>query len=279
LTRSRFHVPLAGVSTVEVIELVLIGLVAGALGGMLGIGGSIIMIPFLALVLGPNQHLYQAAAMIVNVFVAVPATIHHWRAGAVRLDVAMKMLPFALALIIVGVLVSDQFSGEALQQIFGVFLIYVILFNIARLVRPVPEPELDAQRTGWPTTGAVGSIMGFLAGLLGIGGGGIAVPLLQRICNLPLRQSIATSSAVMCVTSVIGAIAKNVSLSQHVNMQEPHEPLTAVESMMIAIVLIPTAMIGGAIGARLTHVLPLWWVRLAFTILMTWACLRMLDVV
>lgn len=258
-------------------ELVMIGLVAGALGGMLGIGGSIIIIPALAIVLGPEQHLYQAAAMIVNVFVAVPATIRHWRAGAVRMDVAKKMLPFALVLILLGVYLSDQLDGKALQQVFGVFLIYVIGFNIMRLARPTPEPDLDAQRIGWPTTGFVGSLMGGLAGLLGIGGGGIAVPLLQRVCNLPLRQCIATSSAVMCLTSIIGAIAKNWTLSQHTSMQEPEQLLTIIDSVWIAALLIPTAMIGGSFGAALTHVLPLWWVRLAFTLLMIGACARMLG--
>lgn len=260
-------------------ELVIIGLAAGALGGMLGIGGSIIMIPALAIVLGPEQHLYQAAAMIVNVFVAVPATVRHWRAGAVRMDVAKKMLPFALVMIVVGVMLSDRLDGNVLQQVFGVFLIYVIGFNIVRMARPVPEPDLTAQRIGWPTTGFVGSIMGGLAGLLGIGGGGIAVPLLQRICNLPLRQCIAISSAAMCLTSIIGAIVKNSTLSQHPSMQEPERMLTIVDSLSVAILLIPTAIIGGSLGAALTHILPLWWVRLVFTLLMIGASARMLGLV
>jgi len=64
--------------------LALIGLAAGALGGLLGIGGSIIMIPALAIFLGDDQHLYQAAAMVVNIAVALPAAIRHKRAGALR---------------------------------------------------------------------------------------------------------------------------------------------------------------------------------------------------
>lgn len=259
-------------------ELLLIGLVAGALGGMLGIGGSIILIPALALVQGPNQHLYQAAAMIVNVFVALPAAFHHGRAGAIRWDIAIRMLPFALGCILIGVLLSDQLDARALQQVFGVFLIYVIGFNVVRLIRVRPEPQLHEQRTGWTASGSVGSIMGFLAGLLGIGGGGIAVPLLQRICNLPLRQCIATSSAVMCLTAIVGASLKNYTLSQHPDEQVSSAMLSVLDSLAIAAILIPTAIIGGSIGARLTHVLPLLWIRLAFTLLMSFACGRMLGV-
>ena len=57
------------------------GLIAGVLGGMLGVGGSVIMIPGLTLVLGYDQHLYQASAMVANVAGAVPAALRHHRAG------------------------------------------------------------------------------------------------------------------------------------------------------------------------------------------------------
>lgn len=263
----------------ELLELTAIGLAAGALGGMLGIGGSIIMIPALALILGPNQHLYQAAAMIVNIFVAIPATIHHARAGAVRLDVGWRMIVPATICIVLGVALSDQLDGIVLQRIFGMFLIYIVLFNAARLIRPQPEPKHGEQRVGMVSCGFVGVMMGFLAGLLGIGGGGIAVPLLQRVCNLPLRQCIATSSAVMCLTSIVGAVRKNATIHQHVDVQKAGTMLTIDDSFLIAICLIPTAILGGMVGARLAHALPLWWVRLAFTLLMCWACLEMLGIV
>src|SRR5688572_28197902 len=68
----------------EIISLLALGLVAGALGGMLGIGGSIIMIPVLTLLLHRNHHVSQAVAMIVNVFVSFPAVWQHHRADAVR---------------------------------------------------------------------------------------------------------------------------------------------------------------------------------------------------
>ena len=87
----------------ELLILVVLGLAAGALGGMLGVGGSIVMIPVLTLVMGRNQHLSQATAMIVNVFVAAPALFRHHRANAVRWDVMVRMLPFGFVFIIVGV--------------------------------------------------------------------------------------------------------------------------------------------------------------------------------
>jgi uncharacterized protein len=273
------------VPTPEVLEIILlcaIGLFAGAVGGMLGIGGSVVMIPAMSIVLGPNQHLYQAAAMIVNVFVALPATVQHWRAGVVRWDVSKRMLPIAIVMILIGVAASNLLDGERLRQIFAVFLIYVVGFNIARILQKREEPAIGEQRTGWLATGSIGSIMGFLAGLLGIGGGALAVPLLQRIANLPLRQCIATSSAVMCITAVIGAAARNATIHQHVDEQAVENAgrmLTIGDSLLLAGIIIPTAFLGGVIGAGLTHRLPLNVVRGAFVLLMSWAALRMLGIV
>ena len=53
--------------------LVMIGLVMGVFGGLLGIGGSAVMIPAMIIFFKGNQHLYQSSAMICNFFVAVSA--------------------------------------------------------------------------------------------------------------------------------------------------------------------------------------------------------------
>ena len=62
-------------TALDIVMLLLTGFGAGLLGGFVGIGGSIIMIPAMLLLLGQNQHLYQAAAMIVNVVVALSGAV------------------------------------------------------------------------------------------------------------------------------------------------------------------------------------------------------------
>lgn len=262
--------------TGEIALLILIGLASGALGGLLGIGGSIVMIPALTLLLGPNQQLYQAAAMIVNVAVAIPATVRHWRAGAVRVDVVARMLPFGVLMILIGVWASDALDALVLQRVFAVFLIYVIFVNLRRLWRRAPEPMQGEQHATWFPAAVAGSVMGFAAGLLGIGGGILAVPLLQRVCVLPLRQCIACSSAAMCLTSAVGAARKNATLTQHVNVQA-ETMLELADSLLIALCLAPTAIVGGFIGASLTHALPLDWIRVALVVLLLTGALRMLG--
>lgn len=266
-------------TAVDIISLILLGLAAGTLGGLLGIGGSLIMIPVLTLFLGRDQHMSQATAMIVNVFVAAPAAWRHHRAGAVRWDVFRVMLPVAAVLILVGVAASNQLDGTILRRIFGGFLIYMIVLNVTRLIKGRPQPTADEQRTGLGRVGSVGAVMGFMAGLLGIGGGGIAVPLMQRVCHLPLRQCIATSSAVMCLSAGVGAVHKNTSLAMNPELVGGDSAGVVLESLAMAALLIPTAIAGGLLGSTLTHRLPLTVVQVVFILLLSWVSLQMLGLV
>ncbi|MHC5029125.1 MAG: sulfite exporter TauE/SafE family protein [Planctomycetota bacterium] len=262
----------------DLVALGVLGLCAGILGGLLGIGGSILMIPALKLLIDTDQHLAQAAAMIVNLFVALPAMLRHLRNGAVRWDVVLRMLPFGVVTILAGVELSNVFDGRdsrLLTFAFGLFLIYVILVNVRKLIARTAEPVPSEQRPLWRTSALVGGIVGFFAGLLGIGGGVIAVPLLQRVCKLPLRQCIATSCALMCLTAGVGGWRKNATLSQLVD--SAGDPIALSDSLRIAACLAPTAIIGGLIGASLTHRISLRWLRIALILVMTWASAKMLG--
>jgi uncharacterized membrane protein YfcA len=255
----------------DLIVLLILGLAAGALGGMLGIGGSVIMIPVLTVVLRRDYQLSQAVAMIVNVAVSLPALMQHHRAKAVRWEIVGRMLPAGLVFILIGVVVSNNIDSDMLKKCFACFLIFMIIQNVYHMVTHKPEPQPHEHRAGWPIISSIGGLTGFVAGVLGIGGGNIAVPLLQRFARLPLRQCIATTAAFMCVSASIGAVLKNATLDQV--GQDWHE------SLQIAAFLAPTAVIGGLFGGKLTHALPLNWVRLAFILLLAWASAEMLGLI
>ncbi len=255
----------------EILLLVVTGLVAGTAGGLLGIGGSVIMIPILALTFSGrewgSQHLYQAAAMVVNIAVAIPAAVRHRRAGALRVRVFRAMLPATGLAIVGGVILSNSLDGQQLRQLFAIFLLYVVTMNTIKLVRKDHDDAVDNSNESAVRSGFVGGVMGFAAGLLGIGGGGIAVPLLQVVCRLPLRSCIAVSANVMCITAVVGAALK-VSTLESVGR-------SPVEALVLALVLAPGALIGSYLGAGLTHRLPLRVVRGVFSAVMLVVALRM----
>ncbi|MDP7029481.1 MAG: sulfite exporter TauE/SafE family protein [Phycisphaerales bacterium] len=259
----------------EIAVLIGIGLVAGSLGGLLGIGGGIVMIPAISFLLHRDIHLAQAASMNVIFFVAAPAAIRHWREGGVRREVVVRLLPFAMVAVVIGVTASIWIPKEELSLIFGLFLIYVFYENLRRLIgfgAAVGESAARPKVT-WPRGGFVGSVAGFGAGLLGIGGGLITVPVTQLVCRCPLRECIACSSAVMCLTSVVGAIYKDVTLADVPGIGDDVYWYTPLG---ISVWLIPTCLVGSWFGAKATHVLPIGVVRGVFLVIVALSALKML---
>jgi uncharacterized protein len=269
---------------VDVVWLSLIGLVSGACGGLLGIGGSIVMIPAMTEFMGPQQHVYQAAALIVNFFVAGPAVVQHVRAGALDGRIVRLLIPSAAFAAILGVGFSELrvFQGSGmiyLTGMFGVFLLWIAAIQLVRLIREQRAGETSRVESGRnehtepPASGAViavGLFTGVFSGLLGIGGGVLSIPLQQRVLGVPLPRAIANSAATIVGLSVVSALAKNLAIATR------HPDVNWLSPIILAGCLIPTAMIGSYVGSRLTHVLPIRAVRWAFLLLLVTAGVRMI---
>ncbi len=263
----------------QYIWLIVTGLVAGLLGGLLGIGGSCIMIPAMVLILGTYNaagvdqiHQYMAAAMIVNFLLALPSVVAHARNKAVWPRVLAPLAGGALVGIIIGVQTSYLLGGDAAKYLrwgLGVFFLYVAGQNAwrlrhARRAEGLPREQVEATPV-WRKL-AVGVPMGLSAGLLGLGGGTLAVPAQQTILRMPLRNSIATSSATIAAIAWFGAILKNVQLGANG---------TVGRSVVLVACLAPPAMIMAYFGGHLTHKLPLRVVRLLFMTLMIASAAKM----
>lgn len=259
-----------------------IGLAAGLIGGLLGIGGSTLIIPALVIALshtdagyqGHQQHLLQAAAMICNFFVAAPSVITHHRAGAIDRRIVTWLVGPALIGILAGVALSNtplfaKANGRFLAMGLALFMLYVAAYNLKRLLKPTqakkssdpPEQHAIAKIV------AVGLPTGLIAGLLGIGGGALCVPAQQIFLRLPLRQAIANSAATITIIALCGATYKNATLSHH--------DLSIIDALHLAALLIPAAVAGSLIGSRLTHLLPRRVIRAIFCVFMTLMAARL----
>ena len=71
--------------------------------------------------------------------VALPATLRHHRAGVVRWDAMLRLLPFGVVFILIGVEVSNRVPSDMLKAVFGVFLLYVVFVNARRLIIEVQK--------------------------------------------------------------------------------------------------------------------------------------------
>ena len=247
----------------EYLAQAIVGLLAGLLGGLLGIGGSVLIIPALVFYLshtpggydGSQQHLIQAAAMICNVFVVGPALVSHYRARALQLPTLRYLVPGALVGMAAGVYLSNtpffaRQRGAYLAMGLALFLAWEGFSHLWDFISRSPKQELSTQ-TNCPSPGktsVVGFAVGLIGGLLGIGGGTLNIPLQCRVLAIPLRSAIANYAATIVVVSACGALYKNMTLSFH--------GFSAGQSLQLALMIIPTAMLGSYVGGRLTHSLP-----------------------
>lgn len=263
---------------VQAVELLSIGLVMGLFGGLLGLGGSVIMIPAMVMVFGENQHLYQASAMICNFLVGVSSLAAHWKAQTLTKPVLKSLIPMAIIGILLGVAMSNMplFEGRnsyLLTRCFGIFLIYVLIYNCWRLFQaPMPQTNNpnDHLPKKYPLFSAVtGFATGLGAGLLGIGAGTISTPLQQVLLKTPIKRAMSNSAATIVAISWVGAIYKNWTLPEH--------GIAIAESLKITMWVIPTGLLGGYIGGHLMHLLPRKWVRLAFIVVLAAAIWRLLT--
>lgn len=260
----------------EIIFLLGLGVVAGILGGLLGIGGSVIMIPALSIILGWQFHLAQAVAMTVNPAVAASAAIKHHRNHNVSWTAVKRVLPLSIVCIGIAAWLSNSIDGAWLELSFGCFLIWVLWDQVAYLVGKSPHDE-DEPSTSMTRCGLTGGVTGTTAGFLGIGGGLIQVPLLNTLCKIPMKKAIGTSSAIMFVTAIIGAAVKDVSLVNSVNEFGESNGIHAIDAIVNSAWLLPGALLGGWIGAKLTNALPVKSIRIAFAILVVLAAGKMLT--
>jgi len=260
--------------------LAAIGILMGFFGGLLGIGGSVVMIPALVLAFGENQHLYQAAAMICNFFVGVSAVTVHKKAAVLTPDILKWLIPSAVLGVIAGVAISNSsiFAGAnsyLLARIFGGFMVYMIIYNCWKLKQGRIENEESIFMNSSFLHSRVltilcGLLTGIFAGLLGLGGGVICVPAQQLFLKMPLKRAISNSAATIASIALIGAAYKNLTLADH--------GINITESLRIAAVVIPTAILGSFGGAKSMHKLPHNVVRAAFILLAIAACYKLLTV-
>ena len=260
------------IALTEILGASTLGLAAGLLGGLAGIGGSILILPGLGMLFGyPTanaHHGYMASAMTVNLVVAIPAALRHHQHKAVRVDLLPGMVVTTGLAVAAGVIASNLVAGWQLQIVLAASLIAFSIQTLLKAFRRAPDREAPPERITKARVTACGGLGGFPAGLLGLGGGLMNVPLFQSLLGLPLRTAIATSSALICLTAPIGAGLKLASLA---GLGEAW-----TRALLLAALMAPGAVVGARMGATLTHRLPLMWVRIVIALMLILASGRLL---
>ena len=229
-------------------EYLAFGLFGGVIGGLLGVGGSIGIIPLATIFISPDKQQLQGAAMITNLVVAATAYRRYSRAGQIEWTYARRILPAALVFVLVGVAVSTQVDASGFRVMFAVFLAAIAVREFMLLARGHEHAEEHAQELTAVRGGGIGFTMGFLSGLLGIGGGVVGIPLMRAWARIPMKRAVITSICTMVPLTLVGATLKAVTL-WHTTLEGGGTALSP--TLVIAACLAPTAIAGSWLGASI----------------------------
>lgn len=236
-------------------ELALLGVFTGFLAGLLGIGGGMLMVPFITLIMGhkgvPPELAVKVAiatSMATIIFTSISSVRAHHKRGAVRWDIVTRLAPgIVLGAAVASMGVFSVLKGQWLALFFALF----VGFSATQMLldrKPAPSRTMPGTAGQW----GVGSAIGFLSGLVGAGGGFVSVPFMTW-CNVAMTQAVATSAALgfpIALTNVAGYIWAG----QHT----PGLPAGSAGYVFVpALAVIATASVLTApLGVRAAHAMP-----------------------
>jgi uncharacterized membrane protein YfcA len=243
------------------ILIVFFAFIAGLLGSMLGLGGGFIIVPALTLAVGIDIRLAISASLIGIIANSTTASTNYLKKGFTNIRLGLVLETTTAVGAIIGALVGVLIHKEVLTFIFAVLLIVLAVFMYIR-----PEEDIARENHGDRISkssfikisgefhdatigkdvkyearsvgkGMVGSfVSGNLSGILGVGGGAVKVPVMNLWMKVPLKAAIATSTFMVGITAVAGALV--------------YYSFGYVSSVITVLVVIG-AFIGANIGSRL----------------------------
>jgi len=241
---------------VSALIAMVIGAATGLVGSLLGIGGGVLLVPFLVLALGvPIRAAIAASLMSVIATGSASATVNLDR-GLVnmRLGLALEVATSVGGL--TGGVTSVLLSRP---QLFRLFAFTLGAMGLLMVLRSGRRNVLE----GTQTTGVLGGVLregttlytyrmkrlpigllaslvaGAISGLLGLGGGILKVPVLNALCGIPIRVAAATSSFMIGVTAAASAFI-------YLSRGDVDLPLTAA----VVLGTLPTSLLGARLSER-----------------------------
>jgi uncharacterized membrane protein YfcA len=234
-----------------VLELALIGIGTGFLAGLLGIGGGMIMVPFLTIILThkgyPAEYTVKmavATSLATIAFTSLSSVRAHNKRGAVLWPVVKVLSPGILVGSLLGAQIAHALPGKMLGILFAIF----VAFSATQMFlnrKPKPSRTLP----GPLATFGVGTVIGGLSALVGAGGAFVSVPFMTW-CNIKIHDAVGTSSALgfpIALAGTLGYIWAGHGL--------PQMPAGSVGYLYLPglVIISAASMLMAPVGARTAH--------------------------
>ncbi|WP_339095077.1 sulfite exporter TauE/SafE family protein [Deinococcus sp. VB142] len=229
-----------------------IGLLAGVLGAILGLGGGVVVVPALEFVLprfGHDITIGQAVAVsqIGVLAVGLSGAAAYLQQGLVRARTGYLLSPYTIIGGAVGSFLGLVLPARVVATVFAGLLLYSA-YNLLRGLKRV-----EVEREPSPLVPPAMAFAGVMSGLLGIGGGTVQVPVLNLMAGLPIRQAIATSTFIMGLTAVGNALVYQAG---------------GLLDVKLAAAVALGVLVGARVGAGLQSRIPAAQLKLFFSLLL-----------
>lgn len=213
-----------GMEPALLIAIVVVGLFAGTMGGMFGIGGGVILFPVMTVVFGLTPVEAAASNLVGIVATSAGSGVGRIRKGTanIRLGIILEITTVAGA--VTGAFLAMAIDGRYVIAVFAA----VMLYTGIRMAAPSRTYEgasdgpysyydeaegreirysVENRRTGLPLCAFAGAVSSFT----GVGGGAIKVPVMNMCMHIPLKVATATSSYMIGLTAFSGALIYLIS--------------------------------------------------------------------
>ena len=264
----------------------LAAIIAGSIGALFGIGGGVVIVPFLAAVVGLPIH--EAIAISI---VAVVATSNAGGSGYVEQKITNIRLAMFLEIsttmgALIGGVIALLLNSWILFFFFGILLLLVAVTTFRSRKRDTAQPsqeqdrvsrylglqgsyfdgaekrDIDYRVTGTEKGSLLSAVAGVGSGLLGIGGGVIKVGAMNSLMKVPLKAAVATSKFELGVTAATSALLYFVS--------------GVVNLYLVAPVALGTTL-GATFGTRIMNKIPSQTLKVAFMLLLLYSAYTMFS--
>lgn len=245
-----------------ILRILIIGLVSGLFGGLIGLGGGVVMIPMLIAWCAVTRHQAHATSLAAVIATgAVGAAAYAWK-GEVDLMATVILAASAMIAARLGALTAPRVDAARLRRIFAILLIVVSGLLVVKpllLGGGVAGHAFQLSWVGGICLGVTGFAAGFVAGLLGIGGGSLMVPGMVLLVGMGQHLAQGTSLLAMVPAAIVGTWT-------HVR--------AGTVAVRVLPALIPGILIGTSAGAACAHLLPEEWLRWIFAAFLVWMGVR-----
>ncbi|MFN2544939.1 MAG: sulfite exporter TauE/SafE family protein [Actinomycetota bacterium] len=181
-----------------------VGVLAGFLSGLFGVGGGILIVPGLVVLLRMEQRLAHGTSLAAILPVAASGVLGFALEDAVDWAAGGLIIVGAVVGAVLGARLLGRLPGRTLRYVFGAFLAATAI----RLLISAPTEAGRGPLDVWLAAGlvAIGLVSGTVAGLLGVGGGVIIIPMLAVLFGVPDVVAKGTSLLVIIPTAVSGTV-------------------------------------------------------------------------